>query len=522
MIFRFLDFELDVAAHELRREGIVVDLQPRVYSVLEYLVRHRERAVSKDELLAEVWVDAVVGDSSVQRAVSLLRASLGDSQCIRTVPRHGYRFAAAVDVDAAPIEFRPSFVVSGDVHVAYHTLGQGTLDLVLIPGWVFPMRALLDLPAVGDWVQELTRFGRVVLFDKRGTGLSDRVKKLPTLAQRVDDLRAVLDAIGSTRAVLIGASEGGPLSLVYAASYPDRVHGLILCSSFARWSATTDYPHGFTPEIVDGLRRYIREDWGRGETLRAVVASRGDEPEIIRWAARAEQEGASPGAARELMDMNLRADVRHLLPSITVPTAVFHLRDDAVISVECGRHLAEHIPHARWIECEGVDHMPFFQGREQFFDALAWLVEQPSTPPERFLTTILATHGAAQDRQGELAAMVTRFGGRATGSPGAWSFDGPERAVRCGLSMLATLGDDARIGVHIGEIERRGGALLGDAIDVAGALVAAAWPGEVWVARVVRDLVHGSDLAFEPRGEVELDDGRVVPMLTASSESDGT
>lgn len=529
MIFRFLDLQLDTAVRELRRREARIELQPRVYGVLEYLVRHRGRVVSKEELLREVWSDVVVSDSSLQRAVSLARSALGEAETIRTLPRHGYRFVA--QVEEQPTErslFQPSFARSGDIHVAYHTLGDGDLDLVIIPGWVFPVRALLDQPEIRDWLQELARFGRVVVFDKRGTGLSDRVKELPTLEQRVDDLRAVLDTIGSRRAVLIGASEGGPLALVYAASFPERVHGLVLCSSFARWSQTADYPHGWTPEFVDGLRQYIAETWGRGDTIRAVVESRSDDPAIVRWAARAEQEGASPGAARELLEMNLGVDVRDLLPCISVPTVVFHQRHDSVIPVDCGRDLAERIPGARWVETEGTDHMPFFQGREAFFETLAWLADRPSETAPGFLTTILALRsGADQSFAGndaEVRSLLPHFGAIATGHPGTWTFDGPQRAIRCGRALVAAVraaGRPARVGIHIGEVERRGDELRGDAIDVAHAISRRAEEGEVWVARVVRDLVHGSDLGFQPRGEVDLVDGRTVGVLAVVEERAG-
>ena len=525
MKIRFLDYELDTAGKELRRGDERIDLQPRVYATLEYLVRHRDRAVSKEELLREVWPDVIVSDSSVQRAVSLLRSALGHGEAIRTVPRHGYRFAARVNASRPTTsgQFRPRFVQSDGVHVAFHTIGEGDVDLVVIPGWVFPLRAFLDQPEIAVWLEELSRFGRVVLFDKRGTGLSDRVKELPTIEQRVDDLRAVLDAIGSRKALLIGASEGGPLALVYAASFPERVQGLLLCSSFARWSSSPDHPHGWTRQVVAGLRRYVGTNWGRGDTIRAIVQSRADEPAITEWAARTEQEGASPGAARELMEMNLRVDVRNLLPSITVPTVVFHHRHDSVISVDCGRFLAEQIPGARWVAGDGVDHMPFFQGRELFFDSVAWLLGQTREPVDRFLTTILALrpHGSSP-------ASPESFGGTPTGREGTWSFDGPQRAIRCGLALVAADDVDSsgiHIGIHIGEVERRiaarggltGGQLKGNAIEVACAIANSAPAGEVWVARVVRDLVYGSSLCFQPRGDVDLGGGRTVAVLAGSS-----
>lgn len=374
MIFRFDDVEIDSKRRELRRAGVVRPLQPQAYAVLEYLVRHRDRVVTKEELLDALWPDAVVSEGSIHRAVSVARQAIGDDgRCIKTVPKLGYRFVGQVSVadDARPPSFgRPRFARSGDVHIAFQTFGEGDLDLVLVPGWVFPMSAILEEPTIRSRVESLTRFGRVVLFDKRGTGLSDRVKALPTLEERMDDLRAVLDEIRSRQVLFVGYSEGGPLCLMYATTYPRRTRGLLLVGSFARWMSAPDYPAGWSEAELQRLRAYIASGWGSGQTVRAIVESKADEPAIQAWAARAEQQGASPGAALELLEMNARVDVRALLPAVAVPTIALHHTRDAVIRAESSRFLASQIRGARLIEVDGTDHLFAFEGWDALTNAI--------------------------------------------------------------------------------------------------------------------------------------------------------
>jgi pimeloyl-ACP methyl ester carboxylesterase len=326
----------------------------------------------------------VVTDGSLQRAISLARAALDDDRSrIRTIPKLGYRFVGQVEVDGTALaavrhhEFQPRFVRSGDVHIAYHTTGEGPVDLVFILGWVMSMRTLLEHAEVAPLIKRLSRLGRVIMFDKRGTGLSDRVKTLPTVEQRVDDLRAVLAAVGSTDAILIGASEGGALALVYAATMPERLRGLLLVSTFARWAAAPDHPHGWTPEMVQRLRTYIATRWGHGDSMRPAFATRASDPATIAWAARAELLGASPGAAQDVLNMNLQLDVRPVVPTISVPTVVLHNTHDAMCSVENGRYLAAQIPMARLVEVDTNDHSFVFEGADAFVAAVDSLLAEP-------------------------------------------------------------------------------------------------------------------------------------------------
>jgi pimeloyl-ACP methyl ester carboxylesterase len=518
MIFRFDDFQLDTALREVRRGGRLCTLQPKAYDVLEYLVRHRDRIVPKEELLERLWPGVVVSDNSIQRAMSLARSAIGDDgRRIRTVPRRGYRFVATEEPAGSPAApapgFRPRFVASGDVHVAYHLLGEGDVDIVVIPGWVFPLRAFFDHPEVEAWISELTRFGRVILFDKRGTGLSDRVKNLPTLQERGDDLRAVLDAAGSRSAVLVGISEGGALSVFAAASFPERVRGLLVMGSFARWSMAPDHPWGWPSERFDALRRYVRSAWGSGDTVRAIVESRREDPAIAAWAARAEQEGASPGAALDLLEMNLAIDVRAILPALGVPTVVVHGRHDPLFPVENARYLAAQIPAARLVEVDTRDHALLFEGAGELREALAWLVQQPPSASAAFLTTVLALDGGPAAGPSGRDDLAARHGGVPLRDGLAWSFDGPQRAIRCAHLLLAS--EPARrfrAGVHTGEVVRRQDGLRGEGVETARAIARAAPPGDVWVSRVVRHLVHGSALHLAECGQVLLADGRHVAV----------
>jgi pimeloyl-ACP methyl ester carboxylesterase len=383
MRWRFGIYELDAARRELRVEGDLRRLQPQVLAVLAHLVRHRDRVVAKDELLRELWPDAVVTDASLQRAVSLARRALrpADRGLVRTHARHGYRFVGEVieaeeDRADALAAGAPGYVRSGDVHVAYRTAGDGPLDVVLVMGWSLGMRAALELPGAAELVRALSARARVVLFDKRGTGASDRVKALPRLAERVEDLRAVLEAVRSPGAVVVGFSEGGPLAASFATTHPARVRGLAFVGAFARLAAAPDHAHGWSDAEVAALRAYIRARWGAGATMRALVPARHRTPALGAWAARAEQEGASPGAALDLLEMNLGIDVRPLLSRVQVPAVVLHATGDRVVRVGNGRALAAAIPGARLVEVPGEDHTFLFGGRPRLERELAALLDR--------------------------------------------------------------------------------------------------------------------------------------------------
>jgi pimeloyl-ACP methyl ester carboxylesterase len=383
MRWRFGTYELDLARRELRVAGEVRPLQPQVFAVLAYLVAHRDRVVEKEELLRELWPDAIVTDASLQRAVSLARRALRptDRALLRTHSRHGYRFVGEVaETEPGPVESvldtPPRYVRSGDVHVAYRVIGAGALDVALVLGWSLGMSSALRLAGALSLVRALSSRARVILFDKRGTGASDRVKVMPTLAQRVGDLDAVLGAARSPGAVLVGYSEGGPLAITFAATRPALVRGLVLVGAFARMAAAPDHPHGWSAGEVEALRGYLRGAWGSGATLRALVPRRHLTPELRRWAARAEQEGASPGAALDLLEMNLGMDVRPLLAHVRVPTVVLHAAQDRVVRAGNGRALAASIPGARHVEEPGDDHAFLFGGRARLEREITGLIDR--------------------------------------------------------------------------------------------------------------------------------------------------
>ena len=513
MTIVFDEFELDPARRELRVEGKARPVQPQVFDLLLYLVENHERVVPKQELLERLWPDAIVTESSIQRGVSLARSALGarGAELIQTFPRQGYRFVGKIQrarKQSPTLSLQPRYARSGDIHIAYATLGGGDIDIVVVNGWIMPMRAMFQHPRTRATMEALAAIGRVITFDKRGTGLSDRVKELPSHEQRMDDLRVVLDACGSNQAILIGPSEGGALAILHAATYPERVRGLVLCGAFARMTRTPDYPTGYSLEEMEKLKGYIRGGWGKGASLRAITPTELSDPEFVDWVAFAEQEGASPGSALELLDMNIQIDLRALLPSIRVPTVVLQAADDRMIDPANGAYLA------RYVEVPGDDHIFFFRTQHEIVDAVAWVLAQdpPELEADRFLSTVLVAQPHAGVDEARWLAEVQRLKGQVVPGTLHAYFDGPVRAMRCGLALAR--GGAASFGVHTGEVTRRGTAVSGAAFEVAAALAAEAPAGEVRASGVVVGLVPGSDLRFQ-----EIDGKRLVQDLEITSFS---
>jgi pimeloyl-ACP methyl ester carboxylesterase/DNA-binding winged helix-turn-helix (wHTH) protein len=376
---RFGDVEIDPDARELRVGGQAQPLQPQAWAVLSYLVAHRDRVVPKQELLDALWEGTHVTEGFLQRAVSVARAALGERghELLQTFPKHGYRFIAPAEpVSAAATAWRPRYAENGGVHLAYYTLGAPRpdgVDVVFVTGWTLAAQSLLSHPKIRAQCEALSELGRLILFDKRGTGQSDRPKVLPDLRQRMEDLVVVLDELGSERAAFVGVSEGAPLTLTFATSYPERTRALLLGGGFARMSRAPGYPWGWSRDQVERLRGYIRRDWGKGSSIAAVLGDRISE-EDHAWAAQAEQQGASPGAALELLDMNLACDVRDLLARVSAPVHVVHSKDDSVFSVECSRELARALPDAAYEELPGTEHAFFMAGTPFWVDRLQRLL----------------------------------------------------------------------------------------------------------------------------------------------------
>lgn len=523
-------FEIDLARAELRTtQGAYVELRPRSFAVLRLLAEHLGQMVSKRDLLARVWDDAAVTDDALTQCIADIRRTIGDREhrVLRTVPRRGYMLLGAhpgpASSDAPPglptlqpcPEMPPTrYARSGECHIAYQVSGDGPLDIVFVQGYVTHLEIEPEDPRPANFLRRLATLGRLIRFDKRGVGLSDRVAGLATLEERMDDVRAVMDAVGSERAVLLACSEGGPMSMLFAATYPERVRCLILCGTMARIAWAPDHPWGRTEAQLAANLHVIEEKWGSGHSVDIFAPSYAADPAYRAWRARLDRAGASPGAAMALARMNFEIDVRHVLPSITAPTLVIHRAGDVAVSVEHSRHLAPLIPGARYLELPGPDHTPWAPDSEQLCEAIRTFIHEArdgAAESDRVLTTILIVESAPEAGAPDRAAAVRRQvalhrGCEREAAEGRWiaTFDGPARAVRCGRTILAALaaeGVSARAGVHTGECEMRGGEVQGIALRVGTHVVGAASWGEVLVTSTVRDLVAGSGLRFDPRGE---------------------
>ncbi|HUF33494.1 MAG TPA: adenylate/guanylate cyclase domain-containing protein [Acidimicrobiales bacterium] len=417
-----------------------------------------------------------------------------------------------------------SYAKSDGLDIAYQVVGRGPLEVVFVPGFVSNLEVGWEFPEQAAFLSRLASFCRLVLFDKRGTGLSDRVPldRLPSLENRMDDVRAVMDSAGSDRAALFGISEGGPMSVLFAATYPERVTHLVLYASYAR-RADAELDNGAA--LVD----FIERRWGTGEVLAARGATFAHNPAVKESLARMERQSATPSAAAAMVRMASAIDVTEVLSVLRVPTLVLHRRDDPNLRVEAGRSLAKGIPGARFVELGGTDHIPWFGDTDALLDEVEEFLTgtRPAEKPQRLLATVLftdivgSTERAAQlgdaawcailDRHDRvLAAEVEQRRGRlikTTGDGVLATFDGPARAVQCAVALRAALrglGLEIRAGIHTGEIEQRGDDVAGLAVHIGARVCGATSGGEVWVSRTVTDLVAGSGIEFEDRGDHDL------------------
>jgi class 3 adenylate cyclase len=418
------------------------------------------------------------------------------------------------------------YAKNGDLSIAYQVVGDGPLDIVFISGFVSHVEFGWELRPFRRMWERLSSFSRLIVFDKRGTGLSDRTERIPTLEERMDDVRAVMDAAGSERAALVGISEGGPMELLFAATYPERTTALVLWASFARSVQAPDYPVGIDPAVAEATIQRVERDWGKGRAIRAIAFQDAPRDESTqRLLARAERNSATPALAAAALNFGARTDVRHVLHTISAPTLVLHRTGDPLISVGCGRYLAEHIAGARFIELPGNFHLSGVgQDDEALEEIEEFLTGQRHVPEvDRVLKTVLfsdivgSTERAAQlkDRRWKelldahdsaVRSELDRFHGHevtTTGDGFLAAFDGPGRAINCAQAIALRsrdLGLEVRAGVHSGECERRGDDLAGIAVHIGARVASLAGPGEVLVTSTVRDLVNGSDIAFVDRG----------------------
>ncbi|HYG80125.1 MAG TPA: alpha/beta fold hydrolase [Pyrinomonadaceae bacterium] len=482
----------------------------------------RER--TRTRVLIEEDDDAEAGGGKLAQAPSLFGTRLG-----------------IIDAEIGPAlppadEFPPELMVvpetkyarSGDVNIAYQVLGNGPLDLVFVMGWISHLEYFWRDPSFARFLRRLASFSRLILFDKRGTGLSDRVPlhELPTLEQRMDDVRAVMEAVGSNRAALCGVSEGGPMSALFAATYPERTAALVMIGTYSKRIWAPDYPWAPTAEQRNHFFEEIQKNWGGPVGIEERAPSMRDDPQFREWWATYLRMGASPGAAVALTKMNAEVDVRHVLPTIRVPTLVLHRTGDLCLKVEEGRYVAERIAGAKYVELPGEDHLPFVGDQ----DSVLYEIEEFLTgarhtaEPERVLATVLfarivdsPVHAAARGER-EWRSLVDRFRahisreiawfrGREIDMTGAGplaTFDGPARAIRCACAIseyASRLGIEIRAGLHTGECDLLDESRVGGvAVEVGREIRDRARAGEVLVSQTVKDLVAGSGLDFNPRG----------------------
>jgi pimeloyl-ACP methyl ester carboxylesterase len=424
------------------------------------------------------------------------------------------------------------YAKSGDVNIAYQVVGDGPLDLVLVHGWVQSFDPGWEIEPIRRFYERLASFSRLILFDKRGTGLSDRVPvdDLPTLETRMDDMRAVMDVVGAERAAVLGHSEGGSMCALFAATYPERTRALVMVGSSARTRWAPDYPLGATDGEIEDLQRLILDRWG-DEAIRALLQqlapSIADDQELVQAHTRAALRAASPAAAAALTRMSAMIDIRRLLPAIRVPTLVLYRADE--ILGEASRYLGERIAGARVVELPGRDHMPWLGDQEAVLDEIEEFLTgvRPHPALDRVLATVLFTdivgstelvadlgdrrwRDLLEQHNAVVRRELDRFRGRELNTAGDGflaTFDGPARAVACAVSIrdaAKALGLQIRFGLHTGELELVGSDIRGIAVHTGARVAAKAGPGEVLASSTVRDLVAGSGLEFEDRGAHEL------------------
>jgi class 3 adenylate cyclase/alpha-beta hydrolase superfamily lysophospholipase len=419
------------------------------------------------------------------------------------------------------------YAKSGDIHIAYQVVGEGAIDLVLVQGWISHVEHQWEDPSLARFLERLASFSRLITFDKRGTGLSDRVAEsaLPTLEQRMDDVRAVMEAAGCSRAALFGISEGGPMSVLFAATYPARTSALVMYGTYAKWIRDAEYPWAPTRAEHEAAFDAYEKGWGTPIGLKIFAPSVARDERWRQWWARHLRLAASPGAGVALYRMNIEIDVRHILPTIKVPTLVLHRTGDRLMAVGGARYIAGQILHARYVEQPGDDHIPWLGDADAVVGEIQEFLTggRSASEADRILATVMfvdivgstervAAVGDARWRDlldsfhEHVRTEVTRFRGRVidTAGDGVFaSFDGPARAIRCASAVrnaAEMLGLTIRAGLHTGECQVAGDKVTGIAVHIGARVATSAGPGEILITGTVRDLVAGSGLRFADRG----------------------
>jgi len=579
-------FRIDVTERVLFGEKGPISLTPKAFDTLLFLVENSGRVLGRDEIMSQVWPDSFVEENNLAQNISALRKLLGpEGKLIETVPKRGYRFVANVtekfedgpdlilrertrarviveeetgetgsraisaflerraraaiepDQYSRDLQLLPEklpetmYARSGDVNIAYQVVGDAPLDLVFVMGWVSHLEYFWKEPSFARFLMRLASFARLILFDKRGTGLSDRVpnNELPTLEQRMDDVRAVMDAAGSERAALCGVSEGGPMCSLFAATYPEKTLALVMIGTYAKRIRDEQYPWGPTTEQRQHFFDTIRAEWGGPVGLEERAPTVANDPQFREWWATYLRMGASPGAALALTQMNAEIDVRPVLPTIRVPTMVIHRTGDQCLTVEEGRYVANQIPGARFVELPGEDHLPFVGDQESILDEveefLTGVRHRPE--PDTVLATILYTRildpedyarRFGEERWQELLRRLRShigkeiewFRGREVDMVGDRPlaiFDGPARAIRAASAIneyASRLQISMRSGLHTGECDITDGKVTGAATEICLQIANQAGAHEVLVSNTVKDLVAGSGISFVEKGTYTL------------------
>jgi pimeloyl-ACP methyl ester carboxylesterase/DNA-binding winged helix-turn-helix (wHTH) protein len=546
-------FTLDAAERTLFDGEKNVPIAPKAFDTLLLLVENQGKILSKERMLKEIWTDSFVEENNLAQNISLIRKILGEtklSKFIETVPKFGYRFVTAVtiieeraDPDIEVIETtrarvffadeergsrtpfdssarsltsvtpETQYVQNGDVNIAYQVVGSGPIDIVFVMGWVSHLEYFWKHHLFASFLEKIAAFSRLILFDKRGTGLSDRVplSELPTLEQRMEDVHAVMNAVGSERAVLVGVSEGGPMCSLFAATYPERTSGLVMIGTYTKRIYDDDYPWAPTEEQREAFFDVIKSDWGGPVGIDERAPSMANDSEFREWWAEYLRMGASPGAALALTKMNAEIDVRPVLSSIRVPTLVIHRDGDICLKVEEGRYVASRIPNCKYIELGGIDHLPFVGDQDKIVREIELFSSglQSSCRYDRVLTTVMSVLlGEVPDHAEFVGAtrdfirrQLEAFKGREVECDGELlaTFDGPARAIRCAQTIVRLArgaGILIKTGLHTGECDVIDGHYSGFAVDLARKIASQAGGDNILVSRTVKDLVAGSGLIF--------------------------
>lgn len=568
-IYSFGKFRVDARERLLFDGSDTISLTPKAFDMLLLLLENGGHAVSKEEIMETVWADSFVEENNLAQNISLLRKVLGEGKAgakfIETVSKRGYRFIAPIeilnteesgsmtvertrarftiereiDTEDFPVPqnlqltsarsalpaFKPEthYVQNGDVNIAYQTVGEGDLDIVFVMGWVSHLEYFWKEPHFAAFLNRLASFSRLILFDKRGTGLSDRVpnKDLPTLEQRMDDVRCVMDTVDSERAVLIGVSEGGPMCSLFAATYPERTTALVMIGTYAKRIWEEDYPWGVSPEDREKFFEMMRRDWGKPVGIEERAPSLANDEAFRDWWATYLRMGASPGAAVALTKMNAEIDVRNVLPTIRVPSLVIHRSGDMCLKVEEGRFVASKIPACKYVELGGIDHLPFVGNQDEILDEIKEFLTgvRHAEEYDRVLATVMnikivspATDKLIENSRNYVSRQIELFKGREISfdeNGVLATFDGPARAIRCASAISNSarrLDIKVKTGLHTGECDVVGEKYSGFAVNLAEKIADESATGEILVSRTVKDLVAGSGILFEEYGAKNFDE----------------